>query len=114
MAEKIERKHERTEIHQAVQIIDVINGGRFGELVNLSIEGMMVITDYEIATHSIYQLSLQLPVEVSGSSTLELGADCLWSRPIENSDRFWAGFQIIDASDTAMAQIENLVSDHSK
>lgn len=114
MADLIERKYERKEPTQPVTIIDVINGGEFGELVNVSVEGIMVMTDKEIPTQSIYQLSLQLHSEIQGSSTVELGGDCLWCRKIENFHRYWAGFQIIDASDLALEQLQELIAQYSK
>ncbi len=114
MKDMIERKYERKELNQSIPIVDVINGGEFGELVNATVEGIMVITDKEIHTQSIYQLSLQLPIEIAGSKTVDLGADCLWCRKVENFHRYWAGFHIIDASDTAMAQIEELIKHYSK
>ena len=114
MTEQIERKHERVELNQTIPIIDMINGGDFGELVNATIEGIMVITDQEIPTHSIFQLALQLPIEIEGSNTVTLGADCLWCRKVENFHRYWSGFHIIDASDTALAQIEELIAHYSK
>jgi hypothetical protein len=112
--ERIERKHERKELNQSIAIVDIINGGQFGELVNATVEGIMVITEKEIPTQSIYQLSLQLPVSIAGSSIVELGADCLWCRKVKNFSRFWAGFQIIDASDTAIEQLEELITHYGK
>ena len=114
MKERVERKHERIELSQPISIIDVINGGEFGELINVTVEGIMVITDREIPTSSIYQLSLQLPVDLEGSNTVQVGADCLWCRRAENFTRYWAGFHIIDASDTALAQLEQLIAHYSK
>ena len=114
MTEQIERKHERIELNQAIPIIDTINGGSFGELVNATVEGIMIITDNPIPANSIYQLSLQLPMDIEGSDTINIGADCLWSRRIENFHRYWAGFHIIDASDTALAQLEKLIAHYSK
>ena len=108
------RKLERKEINQTIDIIDVINGGKFGELINITIEGLMAMTEREIPTQSIYQLSIKLPVELRGSDTVELGADCLWCRKDENFHRFWAGFQIIDASDNAVKQIEDLIEAYTK
>ena len=108
------RKLERKEINQTIEITDVINGGKFGELINITVEGLMVITDKETPTSSIYQLSIKLPVELHGSNTVELGADCLWCRNDDNFHRFWSGFQIIDASETAVKQIEDLVEAYSK
>lgn len=108
------RKLERRELNQTIAITDVINGGRLGELINITSEGLMLITDRAIETQSIFQLALQLPERLEGSDQLVLGADCLWCRQAENFHRYWAGFQIIDASDTALAQIDALISLYGK
>ena len=108
------RKLERKELSQTVVIHDTINGGVFGELVNITGEGLMVMTDREIETQAIFQLSLQLPEPIQGSTQLILGADCLWCRRAENFYRYWAGFQIIDASELALEQIEALIDLYAK
>lgn len=103
------RKLERKELSQTIQVHDIINGGLFGELVNITTEGIMVMTDREIETQAIFQLSLELPEPLIGSAQLVLGADCLWCRRAENFSRYWAGFQVIDASELALEQIEALI-----
>lgn len=103
------RKQERRELNQTVHIHDTINGGLFGELVNITTDGLMLIADREIETQAIFQLALQLPEPLRGSDRLLIGADCLWCRRTENFHRYWAGFQIIDASEQALAQIEALI-----
>lgn len=108
------RRLERKELIQPIAVNDTINGGVFGELVNITTEGLMVMTDREIETQAIFQLALQLPEMMSGSDLLVLGADCLWCRRAENFYRYWAGFQIIDASDHAVEQIEALINMYSR
>lgn len=108
------RKLERKELNQSVVVHDTINGGVFGELVNITSEGLMIMTDREIETQAIFQLALQLPEPMRGSDQLILGADCLWCRRAENFYRYWAGFQVIDASDQALAQIDALISLYAK
>ncbi len=103
------RKLERMELNQAIVILDTINGGAFGELVNITTEGLMVMADREIETQAIFQLALQLPEPIKGSDQIVVGADCLWCRRAENFYRYWAGFQIIDASEQALAQLEVLI-----
>ncbi len=108
------RKLERRELNEAVLIHDLINGGPFGELVNITAEGLMLITDREVETQAIFQMGLQLPEQLEGSDQLVIGADCLWCRRAENFHRYWAGFQIIDASDKALAQIDALIRLYGK
>lgn len=103
------RKLERKELNQGIVILDTINGGVFGELVNITTEGLMVMADREIETQAIFQLALQLPEPIKGASQIVIGADCLWCRRAENFYRYWAGFQIIDASEKALEQIEALI-----
>lgn len=108
------RRLERKELNQTILIHDVINGGLFGELVNITPEGLMVIADREIETQAIFQLALQLPETLEGSESIVLGADCLWCRHADNFHRYWAGFQIIDASNRALAQIDALIRLYGK
>jgi hypothetical protein len=114
MTNDIERKHERVTVNQTITIADLINGGNFGELLNVTVEGIMAITDKEIDTDSIFQLELNLPFDINGSSSIKIGADCLWCRKAENFHRYWAGFHIIDASDEALSQLKVLTEEYSK
>ncbi len=82
------RRLERKEINQPVTVIDTINGGRFGELVNITTEGLMLICERELEIGSIFQLSLQLPEPINDKQTIELGADCLWCRKAEDYHRY--------------------------
>ncbi|WP_019530705.1 PilZ domain-containing protein [Dasania marina] len=108
------RKQERVELNQSITVSDIINGGLFGELINVTTEGLMVMTDKNIPTHAIYQLSLTLPTPILGSNSIEVGADCLWCKAEENFNRHWAGLHIIDASEQAMAQLAQLIDHYKK
>ena len=114
MKDQNQRKHQRIEINQVITVNDLINGGDFGELVNATVEGIMLITESEIPVNSIYQLALNLPFELQGSDKIILGADCLWCREVEKIQRFWSGFQIIDASEVAAAQMAELIDHYSR
>lgn len=107
------RESERKTPNQIIIVQDMINGTELGELVNISQNGIMIISDNETQTQAIFQMALSLPEDIAGSSTLQLGADCLWCRKVENFHRYWAGFQIIDCSDQARKQIDALLQDYS-
>lgn len=111
MSDSTDRRLERRELSQSIVIDDVINRGEFGELINLTTEGMMAITSQEIPTHSIFQLSLRLPKAIDGDDVINIGVDCLWCRKADNLQRYWAGFQIIDASELALTHINILVEE---
>jgi hypothetical protein len=104
------RSCDRKQLNQTIEITDVINQCKLGELVNLSIGGMMIMCDRELEINSIFQLSMALPAPINGVTELEVGVDCLWCRHVDNFNRFWAGFQIIDASEETLACIQELLN----
>lgn len=111
--DKRRRAQERKELSQPITIQDIINNRPIGELVNISANGLMLICDDEIDTNSIFQFSMHLPKEINGQSRLDIGVDCLWCRKVDNFNRYWAGFQIIDASDETNAVIELLIENYT-
>ena len=98
------RRLERHEVTSQVDAVDRITGQPVGRLVDIHSEGLMLITGSQVEVGNIYQLSLKK----DGGIWLEVGVDCLWKNPANGEDRFWAGFRVIDASDEALAQLENL------
>lgn len=106
------RKHERMQLRKAIKVIDIVNGCAAGEVVNITIEGMMLSTDQALQPGSIYQFALTLPEPIGEHNVINLGADCLWSRAANQDNRHWAGFQIIDASETAEELITELINTH--
>ena len=106
------RKHERIQLGRAIKVVDIVNGCAAGEVVNITVDGMMLSTDQALLPGSIYQFALTLPDPISGHTVINVGADCLWCREASQDNRHWAGFQIIDASETAEELISELINMH--
>lgn len=111
--DKQRRAQERKELNQPITVQDIINNRPIGELVNISANGLMLITEEHIETNSIFQLSLRMPNEINGHSNLDVGVDCLWCRKVDNFNRYWAGFQVIDASDETNEIIQLLIENYT-
>lgn len=94
-------------------IHNAMTGELVGELVNITVEGLMLISDHEMDTNSIFQFRLEIPDGVAAANSLEIGVDCLWSRAAENFSRHWSGYQIIDASPEALETISTLISEQA-
>jgi hypothetical protein len=107
------RKLQRQELNTTILIRNSMTRELVGELVNITVEGLMIISDQEMSTNSIFQFSLELPEAINGQSSIDLGVDCLWSRSAENFNRHWSGYQIIDASPDALVTIDALISGYS-
>lgn len=108
------RRRERVELNTSISVFDAFSGQQVGELANINIDGIMLITDQALDVNSIFQYKLQLPVPIDGQAELELGVDCLWCREAENFNRHWAGFQIIDAAPEDIDIIAKLITEFAK
>lgn len=108
-----QRSKERSELNQTVPIINLMTEKEIGELVNITVDGLMIISNERIETQSIFQFSLVLPTPLAGQQELEVGVDCLWCSEVENFHRYWAGFQIIDASPQTAELVALLIENYS-
>ena len=109
MSNENQRKLRRVEVHQNIDVFNLISGLSVGRLVNIHREGLMIIGDSDMKADSLYQLSLRLPEPIEGQKEILLGVDCLWVRASEDQHQHWTGFHIIDISAQGLALIDSLV-----
>ena len=97
-AEKSEqRRQRRVTIPEHPQILDAHSGNILGQLVNLSIAGLMAMSPRCINCGTVYQV--RIPLLVGDQSVeIQLGIESLWSEDANESGSHWTGFQIIDIS----------------
>lgn len=108
------RRRERVELNTSISVYDAFSEQPIGEVANINIDGIMLITDEAIALNSIFQYKLRLPSPINGQSEIEIGVDCLWCREAENFNRHWAGYQIIDAAPESIDIIAELINNFAK
>lgn len=108
------RQQQRVELHKPISVININTHKKMGALVNITTEGFMLMSDTLIESNRIYSVSLLLADAMNGHKQVDLGSDCLWSRDEVEGERYWAGFQIIDASRSALDYIEALTTDFSQ
>lgn len=104
-----QRRLPRHFLTEPIAVLDRLSQAPLGSLVNIHREGLMVVGSYAFEQERLYQLELQLPVAINAGDNISLGVDCLWSRS-EDSQMFWTGFKIIDASEQALLDIDELIA----
>ncbi len=93
-----------------IEVLDVTRGETVGNLANISTGGfMMVARDQEILPNMVFQFRFFFPKPVMGKDSIDCGAESLWSDPAVGEKGYWAGFQIIDISDSDASVIQYLV-----
>jgi hypothetical protein len=104
------RKNPRVETTDQVAVINTHSGDVVGQLVNLSVDGLMLMGPNCIAPGTVLQL--RVPIG-DGDKTSELlvGAEALWCQDANDSGSYWSGFQIIDISPEQQEMLDALVGD---
>ena len=90
-----------------------MTGDVAGRLGNLSLEGMMLVTQRPLAEDALYQFLFHLPDSHGRLHPVEVGVHEQWSEPANVPGQFWVGFQFIDIAAGDLATIESWLGDNS-
>ncbi len=108
------RRHERADVHELVIVKDVMSGDNVGHLVNLSVDGFMLIGRNYLRENCLYQLAFVFENSVDGVDHVSVGAECLWTNETGAGDQHWSGFHIMDVSGKDQKIIASLVDKFSE
>lgn len=108
------RSLSRYQLGAKIEVINQLTGVSLGILVDVHLEGLMLMGAEQLQPEHLYQVKLQ-PAGVASDQAgvdfaeLELGLECLWTRSMAQEGRFWAGCRIIDISSDASLNLEQLI-----
>lgn len=106
------RAQRRRTLSGVVNVVNQFDETVLGRLVNVTTEGLMLVSPTALATDTLYQTILALPDELDGVRQIELGMDCLWTSPTNpDADMYWSGCHIIDISEEMMAHLLVLIEE---
>ena len=81
-----------------------------GQVVNLSLGGMLIIGTQIMAAETLYQIELSATTPDGDIQRFNAGVMILWSSKAESADTVWAGVQIIDISEEDRNRLELLAT----
>jgi len=92
-----------------LRVFDTKTNQPLGDASNITTEGMMLISDYPVATNTIFRLKMALPKEIPGDRYLEFSAESKgWEKGFI-PDSYNVGFQLRDISQEGIQVIERLI-----
>ena len=104
------RKKRRRTLKKVVTINSRDSGEELGRLVNLTNDGLMLVSNSSLPNDTLYQVDLKLAEAMNGIDTIPLGKDCLWTSPTNaDAEMYWSGCHIIDISDDMAAVLSELI-----
>ena len=105
------RKSPRKIADEVLVVSDQITGSQVGRVVNISAEGLMLLSEEPIVTGSVYQLQLPLPGTNGAEQQVQFGAEAVWTMEASQPESYWTGFRIIDISSEDVLRIDDLILD---
>jgi PilZ domain len=92
------RRAPRLRAEATIQVVNSITGEAAGRIANLSIDGMMLVTDRPARDDALYQFTFQLPDQRGQLRQLEIGMHEQWSEEAGVPGQHWVGLRFIDIS----------------
>jgi hypothetical protein len=80
---------------QVVEVSDLISGRHLGRLVNVSLDGFLLVGASPIEPESVLQLALSTKTP-DGITHINVGAVCMWNSEANYPGNYWSGFHLID------------------
>lgn len=100
------REQKRRHLLMYLKAYDISSDKLIGRLIDLTSNGMMLLTEKPIDTNKIYLIKIELPEPIDGKNDITFDAKCLRCENDVNSDYYDAGFQIINLD----SEEENIIS----
>lgn len=103
-----QRRLTRVSMPEHPQVVDLHSNTVMGQLVNLSVEGLMMMGPSPVSPGTVLQL--RIPLQHNDKTfDIQVGVESLWCDDADESGLCWTGFHIIDISPEHLEVISTLV-----
>ncbi|HPH95074.1 MAG TPA: hypothetical protein PKW33_02095 [Anaerolineaceae bacterium] len=107
--EENKRKLQRRHLIYYLRVFDDTTNALLGHLVDITPEGVMLISENPIPTNVVYHLRMELPQDILGQGELEFVGKSIWSKKDVNPRFYDTGFEMIEVAQQHFTVIEQLV-----
>lgn len=105
-----QRRHPRKESSLPLEIFDRHSKCLMGTLVNITMDGILMLSDTLTTVDDEFELCMALPGISDGKRSVRFRAKCAWSKVTpEEPDLFWTGFAITYMLDADAVRMEKLI-----
>lgn len=104
------RRLERHKISNSLEVYDLDTGNHLGRVVDLHLEGLMLLSNDPIELFRRYALQINLPMILGGMSEFFLDAESLWHRESIAGGQHWTGLHFVRLPDEARQCIERMIA----
>jgi hypothetical protein len=106
------RKFQRNNLIYYLKVYDRNTEKAIGRLVDITPEGVMLISEEPLPADVLFDLRMEFPKEIFGEERLDFSARSMWCRKDLNPDYYDTGFKILDVPLEHVLLIKKLVSEY--
>jgi len=107
----IERSQQRWNLVRHLRVVKAENNQTVGHLVDVTTEGMMLISEDSIPLNQTYNLRMEIPTDENIPQMIALTAESLWTKKDVNPTFHDTGFRLINPSKRAINAITRLIEE---
>jgi hypothetical protein len=107
------RAVERRHLVFYLRVFDGMSSKVIGHIVDISAQGLMLISDSAVPVNENYRLRMRLPAEIADKDEIMINATSRWCKQDVNPDFFITGFQIHALTPEVEKYILCLIEDFS-
>lgn len=111
MDDKKRRKLERHHLVFYLRVFTQSDRQVLGHVVDISAEGMMLLSDTPIEIDKNYSVTMRLPMDKVGKGDMSFDVLSCWCREDTNPDFFLSGFKIEEIDSKVAGYIRHLVDE---
>ena len=104
------RQLKRVHIIYYLRIFDRNTGINVGHLVDITTQGIMMISEEKVPIGADFSFKMQLPDTITGREEIHFDARCLWCKQDFNPDFYVSGYQIKQISPQEVKTITALMN----
>jgi hypothetical protein len=106
------RRLKRVHLIYYLRIFDNQTNSQVGHLVDITTEGIMLISEEPVPIGKDFSFKMQLPGNITGREEINFKARCLWSRKDFNPDFFVSGYTIEEITAKEAKTITALINQY--
>lgn len=110
---KVNEHHRQRKIRRkasdALLVYDIISNQPIGQILDLSAQGMKLMTEEPVDVLKIYYCKLQLPHKINGKSIAIFDAECRWCKLNEETTWYNSGYKLRFTNDVDAELVQRLI-----
>ena len=106
------RRLKRRHLLYYLRVFDKGTGRQIGHLVDITNEGMMIMSERPIRPGRTIGLRMMLPEEVNKEGAVEFDATSLWTGQDINPEFYDTGFKVTNITRRQLTMLETLIEDY--